>query len=643
MKKNINLKKDNAAIVGQSLKSGTDFVSLRLAGVKEDKIAPTVNPNRKALARSGGISVKDVEIDYLENCVNFVVAKPNIEVLSNSAATAMKVTITQDGHHLNPLQQAKDAGRRVVEYRHMANVMESLYYTSTDSSFKNTTYDYHGEKIYAYSGVLSFRNTDMGSLANERLDLNDYGSKLWKKLKDAHKRNGLSNRLASADGTGYAAPVGMLLSNEMTINDDKLKAMDGNGIFHPHIHFILFTDKELSDTVKDDIYNIWDGLTGSTYKTDIQAFSFAPVYSKSAKVSDSIVDSLKEVTKYLMDPSKWDVLALNDTDTADLRAFKIELFAEYFNAYKGRKRLRGLGLLRDAQGYISRFKKFENASIYKQSDMLPALLTQLNEIVYNHRRGKYEFNHVRVLSDDELLHENKTFLSKILVSESYKKEMDTFVDDALGDLKTDKDRLFAMTFRNTKYHSSLSDVFDMFDKTMKDLEYDTYKMDKEVFNRQQFREQFGVDFEFGNYDHFEKYRSWKSVDFEGVAGAVDLLGRVCDVTLLKGALNNLVNVSGTSAKYSRNEIDSRIFAKRSGYRDALGLQSHVGYSISSPNSFGMNKMFFQMNGMTLPTDGRDFEVMEFFVDEIDVTEWADLFRVRKQEGTSLITIGGEAA
>ncbi|MEG0380138.1 MAG: hypothetical protein RR603_00400, partial [Kurthia sp.] len=361
-------KKDNVAVMAQSLNSGKNFVQLRLQGVKDGLILPTNTATRRQLSRSKGVSLKDIEIDFLQNCMNYVVSNPTFEVLSNSSVSAMKATVTLCGHHLNPLQQAKDSSRRVVEYRHSVTIMHGLFEESKKHNFKNSTYNYDGDQLHAYAGVFSFTNSDKGHLGADVSALNDMASKFWKKLKDANNRTSSLNRLNSIDGS-YASPVGMLLSNEMTANTDKMQALDGKGIFHPHIHFILFTDKELGDDARKEMYAIWNDVTGAR-KTDIQAFSFAPVYSKSTNKDGAISNIIKEVTKYLMDPSKWDLLALKDDDTKALRQFKIELFSEYFNAYESMKRVRTYGLLRDAQSYINRFSDFENASIYKNSDIL---------------------------------------------------------------------------------------------------------------------------------------------------------------------------------------------------------------------------------------------------------------------------------
>ena len=89
-------------------------------------------------------------------------------------------------------------------------------------------YNFEGEQIYAYNITFSFTNSDKGQLSQEVNTLNKMVSSFWKRLKDAYVRNGKSNRLAVAsDETGYAAPIGMLIANEVTINSEKLLAMNG--------------------------------------------------------------------------------------------------------------------------------------------------------------------------------------------------------------------------------------------------------------------------------------------------------------------------------------------------------------------------------------------------------------------------------
>lgn len=652
MKRNYGNKKENGALYKQSLISGRDFVSLRLEAVKRDLIAPTDTADRRYYARNDKSSLKKVEIDFLETAANFVAAKPTIEVLSNSAESAMSSTVTLDGHHLNPLQQAKDASRRVVEYRHAAHSMEGLFNVAKKQNLKNYTYE--GDRLYAYAGVLSFTNAHKGNLKTEVKALNDKASAFWKKLKDAHNRDGLTNRLTAANGDGYAAPVGMLMANEMTINTDKLLAMDKKGIYHPHIHFILFTDKPLADSVTADLYQIWDDLTGTRY-TVPNAFTFAKVYSKSATIDESsaILDSLKEVTKYLMDPSKMNIFSLKKTDSVALRDFKVELFAEYFNAYSGMKRMRSYGLLRDAQGFINRFSDFENASIFKTSDILGNLLTQLNELKYDIKKQRYNFNHIRVLTSDEILHENNSYLSRVLVSEDYKKDLDDFVDIVIGELKTDKDILFAEYCKNKQYHSTARDMMDMFDKEFADIDRRKKRMTGILFDADTFKATYGFDFELGNYDHFVLYRDsarslgsvLRSMDVDEAAEDADkldqfveLFGKACDIKLLKTAFEKLLSTDESRAVYSRTDIDQRIFDQRREYRAA-------GISVS----MDIANLFFQKNGMTLPIDARTHETIDLFAKEKSFEELCDLFRVpdgaRKQVDKIFngIMIGGEAA
>lgn len=642
LKKNKLHKKSNSAIYAQSFESGKDFVKLRSEAVERDLIAPTQTVARRKIAKYYNMSLKELELDYLSKCDQFVASKPTVEVLSNSSGSASKATLTLDGHALNPLQQAKDSSARVVEYSHAYKVMEGLFETTKELNLQNKMYQFKGDRLYAYNGTLNFKNSSIGSLAKEVKDLNTMASSLWKRLKDAHMRDGLSNRLVVAGEVGkeeYAVPVAMLISNEVTIKPERLKKMDGTEIFNQHIHFTLFTDRKLSDTVADDLYVLWDDITGK-YSTSRDAFEFKPAYSATAE-DDSITSTLKETTKYLMDPSKWDVLALNENDSDDMREFKIEVFAEYYNAYTNIKRMKTLGLLRDAMSYISRFSQFENASVFNKSDILGELLTQLNELKYNHKAKRYEFNHVRLLTDDEIIHENKTYLSNILVPKEYKDALDSFVDGIVGELKNDKDKLYAEYFKMNEFNSSLQDFYDVLDEAEMEDGNKLYSMDKDVFSSEEFKKEFNESFDYRNYNHFTKYRDLKMKQASTLRGnndylhrqimkAIELVGRLCDIELLRKAIGNLVNSEGTKIKYSRDEIDARIFKKRLTFRQAINAKPTVEKDVTFSN------MFYEENGMTLPLDGRETETVELYVDDTDdYEEWFELFRVPEDKRDAL--------
>lgn len=652
MKKNVLHKKSNVAINRQSMTSGRQFVELRRAAVDKDLIAPTNTADRRHLVTKD-MSLKDVELRYLDNCEKFVASNPTVEVLSNSSGSAMKSPVTLDGHHLNPLQQSKDSSARVVEYRHAFKDMDGLFNKAKIMpDLKNRMYTFEGDEIYAYSGVFNFANTDVGRLNIEVDDLNTMVSTSWKRLKDTHVRDGKKNRLMAVDGS-YAAPVAFLVSNEFTINDEKLRNKDGKGIFNPHIHFLLFTDKELDSSVKDDLYKMWNDITGTKYKTDKQAFDFKPVYSKDDDFDEngkmirrtedeekdiSLVRSLKEVTKYLTDPGKWDLLALSEDDSDTMRNFKVELFAEYYNAYSNMKRVRTFGLLRDAVGFNNTFSDFKNASIFKGSDILGDLLTQLNEFEYDTQSKRYEFNHVRVLTDDELIHENKLYLTNILVSRDYKKFLNLVVDSVMDVLDTDKDRLYAAYFKTKTFNSSLQELYNMFESEREKITDELHDMHPDVFNplsfKADYKKRYGEKFEFDRYEHFVLYRDLKLSVYSGkymnqVMHSFELLGKLCDITLLDGAIQNLVDSDGR-IEYSRAEIDSRIFSKRAEYRRAVNASSTDNVDIAFSN------LFYRDNGMTLPFDGRTSETLYLYSDEItDAVEIFDLFRVPEESRARL--------
>ncbi|MEG0380137.1 MAG: hypothetical protein RR603_00395, partial [Kurthia sp.] len=115
----------------------------------------------------------------------------------------------------------------------------------------------------------------------------------------------------------------------------------------------------------------------------------------------------------------------------------------------------------------------------------------LNEMKYDVKARKYNFKHVRLLSDDEILHENKTFLSNVLVSDLYKQELDQFVHSAINYLTTDKDKLFATYFKQTQYHTTLTDLISMFKNSVQEIRYDRHKMPLTVFNPQSYKKHFG--------------------------------------------------------------------------------------------------------------------------------------------------------
>ena len=317
-----------------------------------------------------------------------------------------------------------------------------------------------------------------------------------------------------------------------------------------------------------------------------------------------------------------------------MRDFKIKLFSEYFKSYTGKiDRIRPFGLLYHANSYVNRFAEFENASIFNKSDILGDLLTQLNELKFNHIKNKYDFNYVRRLTDDEVIHENKSYISKILVSEDYKKELNIFIERVLPELKSDKDKLFAEYFKQKEFKSTIDDLYEMIDEEVQETNINKHKMHKDVFNTIEFRNAYNESFEVGNYDHFIKYRTLKETQIasddtisketiDNIYSAIELFGKACDSLILKQAIQNLIDSNNSIVRYSRDEIDARIFAKRLSYRQAVGLDP------TNAKDVQFSQMFYQENGMMLPIDGRDSETIDLFVEEIDeYEELLDLFRV----------------
>lgn len=631
-----------------ALKSGYEHVQLRLQCVRMGLIKPTDTKDRRNIARDENMSLKEVEIRFLENCEKYSAARPDIEVLSNSARSAQKATVTLDGHHLNPLQQAKDSSYRIVQYMRKVSEMEDLFYLANREDFGSDAYRYDGGTLYSYSFALTMRNSDKGELNQEVSDLNAFVTKLNKRLKDSYRNDYKKNRLTAVDGS-RACPVGMLISNELTVNDEQMNAMDSYKLFHPHIHGVLFTDKELNKNIAEDIYAIWDEITDNktrgkstsnrSYSTNRAGFSFSLAYNPLPSIDGSedekkrgVIETVKEATKYLLDPEKWSVMALDKSDTDAMKQFKSEVFAEYFNAYAGLQRMRTYGLLKDATTFVNRFSAFEKAMTMSDGDVLPDILTQLNTLVFNSKKDRYELKHDRNLTNDEIIYENRTYLSNMLVSDEFKNDLNNFIEEALEDIENPKDRLFAVHFRNKVFNSSIDDLFDSIDEELAVIRGKFHIVKKEVFDKKQYEDDFGKEFEIGDYKHFTNYckmldshmDSFKddlSGDFYKDEGNFRRsLGRACDLELLKTAISKTLNVAKTEAELDLKLVEERTFRARNIYRDIVRASS-------DQHDIPFNGLFYRLNGMSITMMDDN---VPYFVSEDKFSSYEDLrdlFRV----------------
>ena len=232
-----------------------------------------------------GISKKNYQ-----NCLSLIDEQKFIHrgdvVLSSSSYSATKlVSPISTGCSHSPMAETSAASRRERFATLLVNtVMEIL--------------DIEGYKRpRVYHAVLSMANCDMGEL-EEQLNLrSNRASSVMREFRRHSDRDSKTLRFVTEDGDN-AKFFGATMSNELTENDDCLKQRNPHGLYHPHTHAVLVTDKVLDvEASRDVLFKYWEKRNPGL-KIDKKACFLEPVYG-----SDSLRQSVLQATYYVVKTS----------------------------------------------------------------------------------------------------------------------------------------------------------------------------------------------------------------------------------------------------------------------------------------------------------------------------------------------------
>lgn len=280
----------------------------------------------------------------------------------------------------------------------------------------------------AYMVTLTIPNVDQHHLMDGYRDVSKSASKLTKALKDGtNKKNGLRLR---AEAGHFVKFAGGLISIEITVNPDKLKNHDHQGLFHPHAHILMIFDGRFDQIdARRTLFSYWEKLVPQ-YQLSSKAFDIEEAYDH-VDGSLDLGKCVKEVTAYATKPDFYTrfrkLLATgNDSDTD----YACQVFSELFHTIKGRTTKRNIGVMRDAAGFVKwlddGYAVTKNGHKTKYSilpavlaattvdDHVPDILTK--KIMYYHDRTGGHFTKPQQLSSLEIIYANRSLLEQCLWS-----------------------------------------------------------------------------------------------------------------------------------------------------------------------------------------------------------------------------------
>lgn len=371
-------------------------------------------------------------------------AKPTQKLLHSSDNTHGKMMVSI-GTNLNhaPLKQSSkssvEINSTILQFAMAQLLQEQLPGT---------------KKVYATFLTLTYPNSNKGNLA-EKADLNmKRVSLLLDQLtKGTSRKNGL--RLV---GGNY---LGALVNREVTINEELYSKGSTVGIWNDHVHIILLSDTLINiDATKKVIFKRWKELNKDYKNLSSKAIKLEPIYdpkNPNGNYEDVVVKAIKEVVKYSTKPADINFLCKRKDN------YGLEVFAELFNALKGKQMRRRHGLLWNAKNFLSKFDAFENAIRFTTVEEFPDIVTQLSNLVYNHdykQLGRYEAIHERQLTSDEILYQNRSLIEKILVRDDDVNLIQDFIGKTASKLTTAMQSAYAEVFKSFVFATSLDDLMD---------------------------------------------------------------------------------------------------------------------------------------------------------------------------------------
>lgn len=382
-------------------------------------------------SRKSGVDISENQYDFISSHRG-ILYRTAVDVYTDGAGTMGRpLSYMTSGISHSPSKALKLASERNSESHTALRILKWLLN-------RRGVKDWH-----AYFVTLTVPNVDMGQLADGIKKVRSNTAKVVKALQDGTRnKNGL-RLLSDIDDNGnaeYANLLGALMSLECTIKPEFLIREYPKGIFHPHTHLLIITDKSVDmKYLEDRLFKYWSSkFSGQWLSPD------AFIVEKSWNTADSI----SEMSKYIVKPDFYPRLPVKPT------AFTKKLFAELFKAIKGVQAKATYGLLGLSMGLVKTMNKSPQGKFVLSSVNAGALPTDNTgyapDVVTKVTTVSKKSCKSKELDDDELLYANRGILQ---YSVWHKPQGIKYPD-------TKKGRLMKALVEDIDFAQSIYDVLD---------------------------------------------------------------------------------------------------------------------------------------------------------------------------------------
>lgn len=366
------------------------------------------------------------------------------------------------GDHLFPLQQMNDTSEKIRK-----KMLE------LDVAMRIAEVRHNTEYLHAYSCTFTVPNPSKGELFEV------FGSPSNKNFKGLDKKKNMRHAMKRVKEALYKAQenkkrsqivvggdyVGGFYAFEITVNDDNLQKGTGKSIYHPHVHFIMFTTELIDEKqTGKNLYDLWQ-KKNPHLKLNRGAFDFEHVYKKQQRavakkfknpvpsdnqlmrdlkratkeqLKESLMGAIKEATMYTAKPQGWDSLYNHE-----------EEWAEVYNSLKGAKAKNNVGIMYEASQFLSIFEDLNGAFGLSVMSDFPDIVTKCSDLVWEKDNllskktkglfeGRYNMLNERTLTPDEVVYFNMSIIEQSLVSDDDEHAIEQFLakyTDKISDSK----------------------------------------------------------------------------------------------------------------------------------------------------------------------------------------------------------------
>lgn len=388
------------------------------------------------------------------------------------------------GDHLFPLQQMNDTSEKIRK-----KMLE------LDVAMRISGTRYGTELLHAYSCTFTVPNPSKGELFEV------FGSPSNKNFKGLDKKKNMRHAMKRVKEALYKAQenkkrsqivvggdyVGGFYAFEITVNDDNLQKGTGKSIYHPHIHFIMFTTELIDEKqTGKNLYNLWQ-KKNPHLKLNKGAFDFEHVYKKQQRalalkngksvpsnqkmmvelknatkevLKESLMGAIKEATMYTAKPQGWDSLYDHE-----------EEWAEVYNSLKGAKAKNNVGIMHEASQFLSIFEDLNGAFGLSVMSDFPDIVTRCSDLIWENDNllstktkglfeGRYKMENERTLTADEVVYFNKSIIEQSLVNDQDEFSIEQFLAKYTDKISNSKLQDYAHVLDSYTFARSLDELVE---------------------------------------------------------------------------------------------------------------------------------------------------------------------------------------